>query len=697
MKWLVWVLALEIGASAADLKYSNYIPGSAIGVDSAGFVYMAGATASTTFPTTPGALQPVAGGGICFVYSDPHAPPPRPCDDLVLVKWKPGASAPEYSTYVGGDNMEYLGAFAVDGASHAYVAGYTSSSNFPFTQPCSPGTSRTNFVAKLNPDGKSFAWSVCSPVLTKAMTLDSQGNAYVGGDGAVVAKLSADTGAVLWSIQFGNANLTGLAVDASGAVFATGGTRDPAFPTTPGVVQPVFAGPADNVFGLGDAFVTKIKPSGDGIAFSTYLGGSGHDRGNAIGVDASGSVWVAGTTTSVDFPITTDALQPRYTSSAKGPFDWLGNAFLAKLNSTGTTLLYATFLGGTGGEEAQALSIDATGSVYVAGYTVSQDFPLVTAVQALCRDSNCGFVSKIGPKGLVYSTYIGGQSVTGLVPDPSGDMWLVGVAGELQNQVQTGGPPPLPLWYGGYLARIGSQPPPRPRIWGVRDGAAYSQPCVAPGEVIAVYGEGLGPEQPISATVDRNAIVTTSGGGVTVFVDGAPVPLLHAGQNSATAVMPFGVSTGGYHRVEVEYHDLRSSPVQVCVVDTAVVALTTGPWWSYQTPRAVLNQDGSLNSFLHPASPGSVITLYLTGAGAMSPPPRDGELLMGASAVPIAPLNVTIGPSPAQVLYAGNAPGQVAGVVQVNVGCSTGSCELTACLRGYWLYVRGINHGPVAR
>src|SRR5438876_782482 len=335
------------------LSYSTYLGGSgedrdpAIAVDAAGNAYVTGHTESRNFPTTTGAFQTGFGGGAMSSGQG----------DAFVTKLNPAGSALVYSTYLGGSGPDDGKGIAVDAAGNAYVTGSTASSNFPTTIGAFQtikGGSGNAFVTKLNPTGSALVYST-----------------YLGGSGAI-----GDYGA-------------GIAVDASGNAYVTGGTSSSDFPTTAGAFQTTFGG---DVFGGGDAFVTKLNPTGSALVYSTYLGGSGHEAGHGIAVDAAGNAYMTGYTSSTNFPTTAGAFQPTY-----GGASYSSNAFVTKLNAAGSALVYSTYLGGRGTDMGRAIALQYP-NVYVTGHTESYDFPTTTGAFQTMHDAVSGtdvFVAKI--------------------------------------------------------------------------------------------------------------------------------------------------------------------------------------------------------------------------------------------------------------------------------------------------------------
>jgi hypothetical protein len=390
----------KINADGSALVYSTVIGGascSGIAVDAGGSAYVAGNTNSSNFPTA-GALQATYGGGMY---------------DAFVTKLNAAGSALVYSTYLGGSDQDYGYGIAVDAAGSAYVTGFTGSTNFPTAGPLQGsygGGSWDAFVAKLNGAGSALVYSTylggSGDDQGRSIAVDSSGNAYVtggtdsanfppanplqatfgGNSDAFVSKLNAAGSALVYSTYLGGSSSdygSAIAVDASGNAYVTGYTWSTNFPTA-GALQPGHGG------GYSDAFVAKLNAAGSALVYSTYLGGSDIDHGYGIAVDAAGSAYVTGNTWSTNFP-TADALQPAH---GGGWYD----AFVAKLNATGSALLYSTYLGGSGDDHGYGIAVDSSGKAYVTGLTASTNFPTANPLQA----SNVGgsaFVAKIAVAG----------------------------------------------------------------------------------------------------------------------------------------------------------------------------------------------------------------------------------------------------------------------------------------------------------
>ena len=303
----------------------------------------------------------------------------RGARDAFVAKLSADGSQLIYSTYLGGDRVEVGQAIAIDVAGAAYITGPTTSEDFPTSgggQPVCTGLDLDNaFVSKITPDGTALAYS----------------SYLAGGD-----------------FDYG----TGIAVDSVGAAYVTGFTYSANFPNL---------NPIHPFRGLSDVFVTKLAPRGN-LIYSTFVGGSDEDFGNSIAVDTSGSAYVTGLTRSPDFP-TVNALQTMQGGNDDG--------FVAKLPPEGGALIYATYLGGSGGEFPTSIAVDSAGAVHVTGETASLDFPTMNPLKPDLAGIVDTFVAKFRSDGaaLVFSTYLGGgdQERGGTIAlDPAGAVYVAG-------------------------------------------------------------------------------------------------------------------------------------------------------------------------------------------------------------------------------------------------------------------------------
>lgn len=254
------------------------------------------------------------------------------------------------------------------------------------------------------------------------IALDIAGNLHLCGfsviDGvprALITKRSPDGASEIWSLQFGSGNeqiATGIDLDAQGNVYVSGWTSDPNF-LMKNPIQAVYGG------GESDAFLLKINPSGSTLLFSTYLGGSDKDFANQVKVGPGGNIFLTGTTFSENFP------------SAARPKQGESDAYLAKLNSTGTSMEYVTLLGGQGTELGNGLMVDNAGNAILAGTTDSVDLPVMNPIQMELMGGSDAFIARYNASGVMdYLTYWGGSSLdygTGIARDQQGNMVLCGL------------------------------------------------------------------------------------------------------------------------------------------------------------------------------------------------------------------------------------------------------------------------------
>lgn len=442
------------------LLYSTYLGGGGtdqaffrMDVDATGSAYVTGRTNSTPptpFPTTPGTFDTSYNGGEF---------------DAFVTKLDPTGSTPVYSTYLGGNDHDQGFAVTVDAAGNAHVTGFTESTNFPTTPGAfdrmRSGFSSDAFVAKLNPTGSALVYSTYlgggSSEQGLGIAVGVTGSAYVTGGTASTAptpfpttpgafdttyngdldvfftKLNPAGSALDYSTYLGGTVFDGgrgISVDAAGNAYLTGqtawvNTTQTPYPTTAGAFDQTFNG------GVTDAFASKLNPNLVGpasLVYSTFLGGSGFDEGWGIVVDAiAGSAYVTGTTPSTDFPTTPLAFDTTHNG--------VDDAFVTKLNPTGSALDYSTYLGGSSNDEGFGIALDGLRNAYVTGGTFSSAFP--TTGGAFDETYNGGgdaFLTRLVPTGsaLLYSTYLGGgnnDSGRGIAVDAAASAYVSGYTG----------------------------------------------------------------------------------------------------------------------------------------------------------------------------------------------------------------------------------------------------------------------------
>jgi len=443
------------------LTYASYVGGAgydaayAVALDSAGGIYITGATSSASFSTQSSAL--------------------RTSQDAFVAKFNPNGSL-AYTTILASSADDSGQAIAVDPAGNVYVAGTTNGSDFPATAGAwrtTSGGEQDGFAAKLDPFGNLVYAS------------------YIGGPGNDVA--------------------TGIAIDASGSAYVSGYTASaPGFPATAGAPQTVYGGGADDAFlvklnatgstalyatllggsgadlalavalgpggsacvagytnssdlhvlaalqstpgGEGDALLACINPAGTAWTTVSYYGGSGRDEAYALAIDGAGNIYLAGTTFSADFPASASALQP----ALAGRYD----AFLAKFSPGGYGQVFATLFGGTGSDAATTLAVGSGQDVWIAGYTTSLDFPVVGAWQSSNHGSSDSFVAHVSADGtaLLASSYLGGSQddqIWGMALSAGGLVTVAGATGSTDIPVTAKAfQPAAPGGYNAFLAQI---------------------------------------------------------------------------------------------------------------------------------------------------------------------------------------------------------------------------------------------------
>jgi hypothetical protein len=399
-----------------------------------------------------GARRPVEGGYVIreggevgFSVSDYDRSVPLVIDPTLV-----------YSTYLGGSGSEQANGVGVDAAGNVYIAGFTSSTDFPTANAlqATNGGFQDAFVTKINPAGTALVYSTylggSDSEQSRGLAVDAAGNAYITGqtgsddfptlnpvqgtkgatnEDAFLTKLNPAGNALVYSTYLGGGESSefgqAVAVDSAGSAYIAGITFSDDFPTL-NPIQSTFGG------GSVDAYLAKFTPAGNALVYSTYLGGSANDSGFGVAADSAGNAYVVGETASTNFP-TSNAFRA---ANAGGR-----DAFVAKVNATGSAFIFSTYLGGSGDiDVAQAVAVDSAGLAYVAGQTNSTNFPTANAFQGangggVLQDA---FLTKFNAAGsaLVYSTYYGGaggEIAFGVAVDSAGNPYIAGTTASLNT------------------------------------------------------------------------------------------------------------------------------------------------------------------------------------------------------------------------------------------------------------------------
>ena len=390
-------------AANGSLIYSTFLGGSdteegyAIAVDASGNAYVSGYTLSANFPTTAGAVDRTFEGG-----------------DAFAAKIGPAGDALVYSTLLGGANFDEALSLAVAADGGVVLVGETLSTDFPATAGAFDRAANGGwdaFVSKLDPAGSRLAFSTLLGGqffdAAHGVALDPDGFVYVvgytsstdfpvtpgafqellaGGFDGFVVKLDPSGIGLVYGTLLGAAgadDARALALGPGGTVFVVGETFSSHFPTTPGAFD-------TTLHGFADVFLVAVAPGGDALTYGTLLGGSGFDEARSLILRPTGSLYIAGSTTSLDFPGTDRGPDAR---TLRGQED----AFLAVLQ--GGSLAYAAFLGGRAFDEARGLAVDASGIAYLTGATESEDFPSTAGGRPPASSGPSAFLVAILPAG----------------------------------------------------------------------------------------------------------------------------------------------------------------------------------------------------------------------------------------------------------------------------------------------------------
>lgn len=605
--------------------------------------------------------------------------------EAFLMKLDPTGTITAFSA-LSGKGTDTVNDLAIDTAGNLYIAGATTSVNLP-VRAAYQTTPGPGFIAKFSPDLSQLLYSTYFPAAIRALAVDSTGGMYVTGStylpafpvttglpagvvtpfnnvssasGAFISKLSAAGDKIVYSALIvgtdkpcgccsscflsGRSTLgIAIAVDPAGNAYVAGNTDTSNIPTTPGVLLGTGTG----------AFVAKVNAAGTALVYLTYLGNTNYpfspntnpaNTATGIAADSAGNAYVTGSTFDAAFPSTQGVYQGTFdgsqSTSLTFPFPPT-DAFVAKLNPTGTAMVWATYLGGKAADAANAIALDPSGNVWIAGATASPDFP-----NAQGWSSGGDFVAEFNAAGtkLPYAArYPTGAASQTIACDSGGGIHFAGPSGLVSSLIPPG--------------------PPLSRIFGVAN-SAYGNigGQVSPAELISIYGPHIGPATPVTAVPDSAGKMPTALGGVQVFAvqNGpapAPLPLLYVSDSQINAVLPYYFGSLA----------LRVTNAGATSPDFPLAALNALPE-IFQNPdgtAVAVNQDLTINSPDHPAPAGSYVSIWVTGVGENAFVSIDPTKLATA-AVDSYCCTVTVFYVPAYVSYSGPAPGVIDAVTQIN-------------------------------
>lgn len=672
------------------------------------------------------AIQLDASGNIYAAGSiTPQAPKSNvDLSDAFVAKLSPDGSTLLYFVTLGGSGDDQAAAIAVRPDGSVYVTGLASS-DFPVTagalQRPAPVTGQQAFLAELNPGGSVLYAGLLGGTAGSGIAIDSTGAVLVsgtfssafppttgtvtGGPGGFLLKFDAALGAVLLSVN-GYGGL--LAFDSAGNIYIAGtafagsypGAELPALPAD--AFQPShassfcasFTGPSGFAYPCRYQYVAKLNAAGTNVAWATYLTGTYGAIPAGIAVDSAGNVIVAGTTNSPDYPVTTGALETVYAPAVTAPpdsglpatFAPAATGYLTKLNSTGTGLIWSTFFGGSGVSQIGGFSAGSGGSISISGLAMSGDLPGLVGVPPGClptANQALGFLAQV--------TADGSQAVAQLVTgDPvcvyGGESGCAGTSTGLTSHGFDFSGWPLAFRSdgtavtgstGGVLAEVDMSAA-NPRLaceLDVTDDVQLS--AVAPGQVISVFGNGLGPATPV--TPPGGTMPSSSSLGV--FFNGIPAPIIYASAQQVNVQVPYEIA--GQTRVQMQVTSTGGSPplsesLTLGVVERepsvflsadALLSPVTGYTLcggqaQFGAAALALNADGTVNDCSNPAVAGSTATIFLNGMGVVTP----GQSTGVAATAPAQALTPALADADGQVVIATTTvPRDLASVAQAQV------------------------------
>jgi RHS repeat-associated protein len=590
------------------LAFGSYIGGSGndyaygVAVDTSGDTIITGSTTSTNYPTTTGVMQGANAGG----------------SDVFVTKLDEAGTGVVYSTYVGGTANDTGYAVAVDAAGNAYVGGSTYSSNFPLRN-AYDSTFSSSFSMSIGPQYQSFFFKlsasggqlISSTYLAgdyssvNAIAVDQYEQIYVTGEAEVysrlgwrpetfIMKFNSAASAQLYNEGLPATGTTGygIAVDSAGNAFVTGSYNG--------------------------AFVTEINPSGSTVYLTTF-GGISTAQGNAIAVDINDNAFVTGSTSASSFPTTSGALQTTYGGGT--------DAFLTKLNSSGT-IVYSSFLGGSGADQGNGIAVDGQGYITVVGSTTSSNFPTLNALQSTNGGGTDGFIARINPAGttFAYSTYWGGNgtdSAQAVALDPYGDAFVAGYTNSTNFPISNAYQGSNAGGYDAFVSEIGLTPA-APVITGISP-LSGSSSTITSDQNLTISGTSQASATISVSLAGIGVIGTTTANGSGAWSFNYSATTLPAGNYSITATATLSGMTSS-----------PSQPFNI-VIDTTTPTVTLSVPASTPSESAVVTVTATGNLAALPNGTAVAIDVDLLNDGGFSDPGdmnyASGTLVNGSATI----------------------------------------------------------------
>jgi uncharacterized protein (TIGR03437 family) len=681
---------------AGALAYVTYLGGAgqdeakALAVDGSGAVYVTGETYSRDFPRTPQSVLWV------------DSPEPR----IFVVKLNPVGNTLDWAASLGSGTV---GALAVDPGGNSCLAGWTSWSGFPLLRPFQSALRGTDaFVAKLNRTASALLYSsfLGGSAADRAydITSDAEGNCYLAGhtlsqDLAVVNAADSTYGGLgdAWAAKVNTAGglvyLTylggsraeearAIAVDVAGNAYVTGYTESPDFPTRGAPFQRVLRG-------LADAFVLKLNAAGNTLVYSSYLGGDLLEVASDIAVDGLGGALLAGLTGSANFPATSDAPQRNFAG--------ISDAFLARVDPSGAALAFGSYFGGNGWEgdtpEGHVRLALYGPEVLLAGTTGSTNLPTSAGQRVFRGGVADGYIVRWG----------GFPTAPLQIISPAPQVQCrAGQECEIRFRAEGGCPPytwsvdsiPQEFQFDREAAVLRGAPAllrsfevrvsvrdrcgaaqdravrltvvrGAPVVRAVVNGATMREGPLTAGEIVTLFGSNIGPPALTVAPPDASGRFPVQVAQTRVLFDGIAAPLLYVQEGQTSALVPGALAGASRTRIQVELTGETSEPITRELASSAPGIFTINA--SGRGAGAILNQDGALNGPDQPAPRGSVVMIFATGQGELSPQADFGTTASFTTLHrPVLPVLVRMGDETVTPLYAGSAPGLTLGLLQVN-------------------------------